>query len=453
MMKKVYTLLTYFAIALLAVAGGVIASNYFSANRVWANTNPAIAAPVQPPGQQQATAAVGKQPAVGSVDPLIVDGKVSPVQTADLSFSTSGTVVKLLIKEGEQVAAGQVLIQLDSTETRVLVAQSQANLQKAQAKLDQLRAGPLPEDITVAQATLDSARARLARIQKSTSSGDLQAAQASVTAAQAGLQKVLEGATEQQLIEARANLAGAEAKLRQAQSDYDQVKWRNDISALPQSLALEQATINDEAAKAHLADLKAGPTQAAVSQAQAQVSQASAQYNSLQAARPADIETYSADVRKAEAQLEQVKRGARKEEIAAAEADVAAMTAALQQQLVALGKLELHAPFAGVIASLDVETGERVSMGERVIRLADLNHIQIETTDLTELQVVHIKEGDAAHLAFDALPNVELTGHVVRIRPFGENNFGDVVYRAIIEPEASQTRLLWNMTAEVSFSQ
>ncbi len=270
--------------------------------------------------------------------------------------------------------------------------------------------------------------------------------------AQANLQQVLDGNSEQQLIEARANLYNAEAERSRAQNAYNQVKWRNDLGATREAADLQTATNNYEAAQARLADLENGSTQAQIAAASAQVRQAQAQLQALQSSRPADIAIYQADVRQAQAQLDKLLRGTRPEQLAQAEANVAASTAALQQQLVALSKLELRAPFTGTIASLDVALGEQVTLGSPILRLADFSQLQIETEDLTELQVIYLQEGDRAQVTFDALPDLAVDATVVQIRSYGENSSGDIVYRATLALTQPDPRLRWNMTAAVTFA-
>jgi HlyD family secretion protein len=231
------------------------------------------------------------------------------------------------------------------------------------------------------------------------------------------------------------------------------VKWRNDLGATKESADLQRATIAYEAAQARLTDLENGATQSQIAAASAQVRQNQAQLNALRNSRPADIAVLQADVRNAQAQLDKLLSGTRPEQLAQAEASVAAATAALQQQLVAMSKLELRAPFTGTVASLDVTLGEQVSPGVPVLRLADLEQLQLETEDLTELQVVLIQEGDAATVSFDAIPDLTMTGTVTRIRPFGETSSGDIVYRATIALPQADPRLRWNMTAVVTFGE
>ncbi len=116
----------------------------------------------------------------------------------------------------------------------------------------------------------------------------------------------------------------------------------------------------------------------------------------------------------------------------------------------ALAATELRAPFAGTVASLDVNRGELVASTAPVAHLADFSNWQIETTDLTELNIANIHEGDTATVSFDAIPGLELPGKVSKIRLYGDTKQGDIVYTVIVTPDQQDTRLRWNMTAKVS---
>ena len=70
-----------------------------------------------------------------------------------------------------------------------------------------------------------------------------------------------------------------------------------------------------------------------------------------------------------------------------------------------------------------------------VVRLADLSAWQIETDDLTELDVVQVKEGAPATLTFDALPGVQLTGKVVRSSRLAQKKQGEMTYTVVIRPD------------------
>jgi multidrug resistance efflux pump len=319
-----------------------------------------------------------------------------------------------------------------------------------QAQLAEAQAPARPEEVESAQAAVDAAQAQLDRLQEGARPEDVAAAQAALDGARAGLQKVLEGADDQQVIAAQADLANAEAALRQAQAAYDQVSSRDDIGQLPQSLELEQATNAYEAAKARLNDLQQGATAAAVAAAQAQVRQAQAQLEGVQApARAADLAAAQAELRSAQAQLALVQAGPRPESLTVIEAEVASARAAVEQARASLAQTELVAPFAGTVAQVLPAAGEQVSPGSPLVRLADLSAWQVETDDLTELQVVDVRPGDPVSIKFDALPGLELAGTVSRVQDIGVNKQGDITYTVIIVPASSDPRLRWNMTAEV----
>ena len=84
-----------------------------------------------------------------------------------------------------------------------------------------------------------------------------------------------------------------------------------------------------------------------------------------------------------------------------------------------------------------------------MVVLGDLTEFRIETEDLTELGVVSLAAGDSAIITFDAIPDLELEGTLARIRPFGRDRLGDIVYTVIVVPDEQDERLKWNMTAVV----
>src|SRR5262245_60140218 len=84
--------------------------------------------------QTAATSTVARGNIVASVSG---SGSVAAAQALDLAFQTSGTVTKVLVKEGDAVAAGQPLATLDDRDLQLQVDNAQASLQSAQAKLKQ----------------------------------------------------------------------------------------------------------------------------------------------------------------------------------------------------------------------------------------------------------------------------------------------------------------------------
>jgi HlyD family secretion protein len=460
----------------------------------------ALPRPPGAPAEAEPTAAL--VPVVRDSSDIVADAVVVPVRDAQLSLPTGGIVAEVLVAEGDQVEAGQVLVRLDSARQEAAVAQAEAQVLRVQNTVAELKAGARPEEIEAARATVELARAQLTRVEEGARPEEVAAAEAALSAAQATLQKVqdgpraeeieaaeaalasaqatldkvLEGPREGELVAARADVANAEAALRQAQFAYDRVKDDANISARPESLQLEQATNTFDAAESRLDALLEGATAADIDAARAGVSQARAQLDALRAnarsadlaaaqagidqaqaqldaikapARTADMAAAQAEIRRAQAQLQLIEAGARAETIAAVEADLAAAEAALKQSQVALADTVLEAPFDGTVASLDTKVGEQIVPGAPVVWLADLSEWQVETDDLTELSVVDVEVGAPALITVDAIPGLELPGEVVRIGAIAENKLGDTTYTVIVVPGEHDDRLRWGMTAMV----
>ena len=118
----------------------------------------------------------------------------------------------------------------------------------------------------------------------------------------------------------------------------------------------------------------------------------------------------------------------------------------------AVNDLELKAPFDSTITTINVEVGEYVTPAVPAAVLGDLSHMQIQTTNLSELDVVGINVGDPVTMTFDAIPGLELPGKVVRIQKQGQNIRGDIDFTVLIDPNNQDNRLLWSMTSAVKFS-
>jgi HlyD family secretion protein len=390
-------------------------------------------------------------PAIQASPEVIVDAIVVPARFADLSFQAAGTVEEVLVEEGQTVEPGHVIARLKNERQVIAIAQADARVRSVQARINELKAGSRLEELAAAEAGVDIARANLARLQEGSRPEDIAAARASLDAAVANLQEILSGADDAQLIQALADVQNAEAALRQAQTAFDQVKWRADVGALPQAAELERASNNYEAAKARYDLVAAGAKDNEIAAAQAEVERQRANLDkALAPATDSEIAAAEAEVRRAEAEVALRQAGARDETIQAAEADLTEAQTVLMQRQIELEDTELRAPFAGAIASLDLEAGELISAGVPVVRIADQSEWRIETDDLTEINVVYVNEGDRARISVDALPDVELEGTVIRIKPLGESKQGDITYTATIIPDTFEDRLRWNMSASVT---
>jgi multidrug resistance efflux pump len=134
-----------------------------------------------------------------------------------------------------------------------------------------------------------------------------------------------------------------------------------------------------------------------VTEAYAKVQQAQAALAKLlHPATASAIAAAQAQVQSAQAELDLLKAGARPQEIDAAAAAVAEAEATLRRAEADLATTQLRAPFSGTVTTLSANLGEMVQSGQVVVVLADLSHMQVETTDLSERDVVRVKVGQPA---------------------------------------------------------
>lgn len=115
---------------------------------------------------------LGPEVAVVTVRPgellqsVVASGKVRSPQRVELTSQISGRVLAVNGREGQTVAAGDLLIQLDDAEWQAAVAQSRASLAQSETRLRQMQqlARPLAEQARLqAAANLDQARRHFER--------------------------------------------------------------------------------------------------------------------------------------------------------------------------------------------------------------------------------------------------------------------------------------------------
>ena len=112
---------------------------------------------------------------------------------------------------------------------------------------------------------------------------------------------------------------------------------------------------------------------------------------------------------------------------------------------------EVVAPFDGVVADLPAKQGGSINAGESAVTIADFSSWLVKTTDLTEIDVVELAEGQPVTVTLDALPQVELKGEILSIGQNYSENQGDIVYEVTILLTDTHPAMRWGMTAAVKF--
>ena len=92
----------------------------------------------------------------------VFPGRVDASTRAELAFQVSGLLVSLPVKEGQNVAQGEVIAQLRQDEFQARLQTVQSQLDQARAALSALRQGERPEERLRREAQVRAAEARLA---------------------------------------------------------------------------------------------------------------------------------------------------------------------------------------------------------------------------------------------------------------------------------------------------
>ena len=326
-------------------------------------------------------------------------GTAMPKEKLTLVFPSGGVLAAMRVEVGQKVEAGQELARLDTRQLELSVIQAGATLKVNEARLAQTRAGPSAADLAAAEAAVENAQ------------GLYEAAKRRL------------GLKDEQLSIAESDLKRAGLALRDAQAAYDLVAWRPEIGMLPQSGALQRATLDYERA---LANYK------------------------LQVAAIDDTSFRGAasQLAQVKAQLDKLQRSPTPEEVTIAAAQVDQSQAALEATKLRVADAILLAPFSGTVVSVRPQVGELVSAATPIAILADLEHYYIDAS-IDETDIGRLLVGQDVVITLDALPDITLTGKVTQIDPLGSVAQGVVTYGVEIEVTSDQVILRPNMTATV----
>lgn len=419
--RKLPMMALWLVLALGLTACGLIPGSGAVEEPVAAVDAPAQADAAAPTAEPQPTATVAAAAAIMTGSDITVFGSLEPARTVELSFVRDGQVEEIFVAEGDIVTAGQLLARLRSATPGMTTLTAEADVEAARARLAELQAGPSDEAVAALESQVKAAEAR-------------------VTAAQADYGVTARPASDADIAAAQAQIAAAEAERRASQINYDRHINEGLLGAAEEiarlQLAASQAAY--DAAQANLNALTSGPGSQVLFAASADITEASALVESARAqvalamasAQPETIAVLEAEVRRAEAALELVK----------------AEAAFAEEQTL------LYAPFDGVIVSLDISPLQAVSGAQPVMLLADMEHMRIRATDLDELFVVRVEEGQEVSVTFDALPGSRFTGVVeaISLRP----NEGTPAtegtgtsYTVLIALDEADAALRWGMSA------
>jgi membrane fusion protein (multidrug efflux system) len=329
-----------------------------------------------------------------STDDAFVEAHVSPV-----SARIRGTVVEVLARDNQPVAAGQPLVRLDPRDLEVKVEQARAAVATARTRLRTASAGvPMTDESTRSQVALaeataakemlgiDSARRALdeRKSRLLARRAAMQAAQAEVAARGADFEKArLDRGRMQELL--KRDLV--------ARQEFDHA----DIALKTSEAALEAARQRLEGARAEVA--------------QAEHEVATQEVVVAQAARVHEVS--QAALRDARSRRGEV--GIRSGEAASAEAQMAEARAALREAELNLEYATVTAPVAGRVTRRTVEVGQTVQPGQPLLAVVDVANVWV-VANYKETQLTHVRPGQPATISVDTHPGLVLRARVDSIQ-------------------------------------
>jgi len=347
-----------------------------------------------------------------SLDHVIAEGYILPVRESWLNFSTQGRVTEILVEEGEKVAQGKVLIRLSDSESAesALLASEHELTSSRQDYDDFLRTSELATALAW-QAYLD-AQAQRGQAEQEWEDLDIE---------------YLDDRIDDALIEVRDR----EDDLEDAQKEWD--KYQD----------VDQGNYARQAAEDDLEDAEQD-----FNEAQRDLEEALGKIDCPRS----DLDAALAAEAEAKRDYEMwSQEGFDLDQQALLESRVNAAEAAVNAARKRLDNYKLTAPFAGTVTDLTLEIGQFIGPETRAVLLADFSEFMIETSDLTELEVVKISEGQTVEIVPDALPDALLLGKVESIGQSFTTQAGDVIYKVTISLDETDPNLRWGMTVELTF--
>ncbi len=384
---------------------------------------------------------------------------IGAVGTIDLTtkhqvvLDASGKIRDVNVEVGDEVAAGDVLVALDTTDLQAAVKKAEMNSETARLAFEELSKGVDLGDIALAQAKLLQASETLTKTLKGPTGDELKAAESNSAAAWASYNDLKAGPTASKKIQAQAALKQAQLDVQQAQRAYDKISWQPDAGTTSEGATLQKATIDYEAAQAAYDDLIKPPTTADL---QAALSTAYTAQDALQQLKDkpttGDVGEAKANVAVAQATLGKTTQGPTKAALRTAEIAVESALIDLEQARKDLNNAQLKAPLSGTILAVNVEPGQVSSSGDVAVVMADISKIKL-VVNVEQKDISQIAVGQGAEISIYALPGKAFKGVVEKIAPVSSSDKSFVGFPVTLRfTNSDMAAVIPGMTASATFA-
>jgi len=399
------------------------------------------------------------------IQEVSVTGRVKSAANVDLAFERTGKVAKIYVKVGDQVMPGQTLISLANGDLVAQLAQAQASVDSAQAKLSALEKGARPEDVAIKQSELQAAQQSLVNTYNQVFNVLNDAYNKADDALNAKISALFSGdiANPQLSFETTNFQAQNDAKQQKVLSDNELNAFRSEISSPANTNDQWDKLLNQ--ADNHLSVIRSfldvlnialnGATGLdATTLATYQVNLNTAKVNVNAAIVNIDTQKNTIASQKiamttAQNELNLTLAGSTAEDIAAQQALVRQAQANVEDIQAQIDKTIIRSPIKGVVSKDDAIVGEIVTADQNVISVISNNQFEVDT-NVAEVDIANVQVGNTANITLDAYSSdVVFPARVISIDPGETLIDGVATYKTTLQFINEDARIKSGMTANV----
>jgi multidrug resistance efflux pump len=298
------------------------------------------------------------------------------IETQDIKVGSKvgGRVQEVLVKEGQEVEAGQPLVRFDIAELQTQLAQAQARVDQQQAAFGKLERGARPEEKAQARAATEAAKAQL--------------------------EAVRNWPRPEEIAQARAAVAAAEAEVNNAEASYQRALRLRETGDLSRQ--------DFDAARYRYDNLQA--------QLKARKEQLELLLNG---SRKEDIRAAEERFKQAQEAERLVLAGSRAEDISSARAQLAEARSRVEQIKVQIAEGQVTSPARAVVEVLAVRPGDLLTPHQTVAQLLEKDQIWVRIY-VPEPQLGLISLGQSAKIKVDTFNDRTFDGVIEQINSQGE---------------------------------
>lgn len=319
-----------------------------------------------------------------------------------ISAEVVARVVSVHVAKGDQVRAGDPLVDLDDALIKSALAEAESAVHVAQANVEQAKEQARPGNVALAEAGVAQARATLSAAKVASDDAKRALGSPQDISSQLHQWEAKLQAAANDIEQAQAVIGSANSQLLEARNDLSNAgKYR--VASLEHQL--EAGNLQLQAARANLA----GTQQ--VAEMYRRLLQNPLELVAAKNAAEKQVAVAESEVKAAQAELAWVQRTPQVESVALAQSKLAATQATLLLVQRQAKRYSISSPVNGTVLDRGVDTGETTRAGGNVMTLANTEELQM-TIYLPLFNLNSIRVGQSATIRLPSMPGKTYLGHV-----------------------------------------